>query len=786
MGCLFLTSKVALCESVPSPNDSGSADPHSDLVASRIIGITPGFPMNGVITAQPGTDDWGNDVNFTTDPLNVVSRGFTGGPLLGNGDIGLTQGGDKDSQVLYISKNGLFRPLGGIRITSLTKGNEPASSRYEQDIFHAVIRATVTINGVPFDMQTWTSASDNMIVTEITNKSALPTDIRVDLWISASLPSQNGKINPPTTFISKTGADKNIIWGTKRLPLNMQAEQFEPLAETAIATTVLGPDKISAIAGDKDSSVTFTVQAKQTILVASFVDGGVGLAPFMPGVESYLNNAIAEVGRFNRDKIESKHQLHLRWWKDFWAKSNVELNDPQMEKFYYGALYALACSNRSGKIAPGLWGNWINSEGPFYDSLYFSNYNFQAPYWGVYTSNHVELAAPFNEQVYGHQPWARNHAHHAGYPGLDEWRVPPVASLNMVGYAKSVPEPLPIAPTRNRKLLNDQLCVSLLSIPNLANYYFYSMDRSYLKDQLYPYLKELSLLWDSYLVKENGKYVINESGAFEEDQGRSKNSTADLGLVRYLYRSLLATSKELNLDADKRADWQEKLDNLSDFPTVTYSGNTVFDDSLDGRGIVVGGNPVSLHAIFPAESVGKNSPQALQTIARDTVDAMQSWNSGNGFPWVFTAAVRAGYDPATVWGHLAARLNGPEWRETNLTLYQWGGGIETFGAIEAINSMLLQSHDNIIRIFPAWPKEKSAKFRGLRAKGAFLVDAAFDNGSISSAQIFSEKGGLCRVSSPWPGAPLLVKDGETLMPAEKSGDDYAFDTIAGHTYILSK
>ncbi len=146
--------------------------------------------------------------------------------------------------MIYISKNGLFRPLGGITITSATKGTETPSSTYEQDISRAEVRANVTLSGVPITMRTWTSATENLIVTEITNNSSSPVDLRADLWISRSPASQHGRTNPPASFISKAGADKNLL-GEPGTPAHHAAGGLDTVAKTAIATAILGAEKLS-------------------------------------------------------------------------------------------------------------------------------------------------------------------------------------------------------------------------------------------------------------------------------------------------------------------------------------------------------------------------------------------------------------------------------------------------------------------------------------------------------------------------------------------------------------
>ena len=76
----------------------------------------------------------------------------------------------------------------------------------------------------------------------------------------------------------------------------------------------------------------------------------------------------------------------------------------------------------------------------------------------------------------------------------------------------------------------------------------------------------------------------------------------------------------------------------------------------------------------------------------------------------------------------------------NLLLYYGGGGIENCGGFLAVNEMLLQSHEGVLRFFPCWPKDQDARFGSLRGVGAFLVSAELKNGTVAGVKIVSEKG----------------------------------------------
>ena len=86
----------------------------------------------------------------------------------------------------------------------------------------------------------------------------------------------------------------------------------------------------------------------------------------------------------------------------------------------------------------------------------------------------------------------------------------------------------------------------------------------------------------------------------------------------------------------------------------------------------------------------------------------------------------------------------------------YGNYSEMFAASEVVSELLLQSVANIIRVFPAWPAGKDARFENLRAKGGFLVSSRLKEGKILSVLIKSTAGGNLCLLNPWKTAKLKV------------------------------
>ena len=258
-------------------------------------------------------------------------------------------------------------------------------------------------------------------------------------------------------------------------------------------------------------SLQFTLKPGDTVAVVSAMLSDLDAPDFL--------RRQAARGRADRRTETTPSARHQKWWAEFWARSFIEIPDQEIEKRWYAALYVMGSCSRAGKVAPGLWGNWITTDRPNWHGDFHLNYNFQAPYYIVYSANHADLSLPFYQAIWESVPNGRAMAKRHGWKGVHF----PVC----IGPWGLFPE----NPDGDWGQRSDAAFAAL----NFIWHYQYTQDADFLRTNAYPYLREVGDFWEDYLKLENGRYVIyNDS--IHEGSGPDMNPLLSLGLVRTLFQ----------------------------------------------------------------------------------------------------------------------------------------------------------------------------------------------------------------------------------------------------------
>jgi alpha-L-fucosidase 2 len=701
---------------------------------------------------------------FTRPPANVPTNHVVDGPLLGNGDVGVVLSGPPEALHFHFGKNDCWtrdsRKLhGGPTILTVgglsleTSALSDATYIIEQDIENAELRGRFSGAKDALDFVAWMPRNPNVLVCELNNSSAGPLKLTARLWAG----------DPQADFANRTGQATRFTTGTagNELWFSREVDPDTPEGLTvAVAMACHGTD-----ARIVNGGVAIRLEPGETVRLLTAVVSNRDKADPLAAARLTVGSPVS-------DRLEAWRTAHAAWWREYWNRSHVDVGDPLIHRYYYGAYYILACCcGDANKVAPGLFGNWITTDTPAWRGDFHLNYNYKAPWWGVFSGNRAELAATYDQPLLDYRPQAREHARSAGLPGV----------LYPVGIG-----PWGICSDAN---FWGQKSNAAYATVNMIMRWRATCDLEYLQNTAYEFVREVGNFWESALCFENGRYMIR-GDSIHEGSGQDVNPLLSLGFVRMIFTFLLEASIVLEQDADKRKMWQKILSHISAFPTQERNGHRVFrltEHGMDWAGT----NSLELQHVFPAGCIGLGSSPEILEIARETVRQLGVWDDFNSFPTFYTQAARVGYDPEIILEKLGEQLRSPH-ALPNLYLSYGGGGIESCGGITgAINEMLMQSHEGVIRLFPCWPRQRDARFEKLRAQGAFLVSGTLRDGFVSCVTIHSEAGGQCRLANPFlEGAVIIVRDASTRIavwgPSEggsvlewltQRGADYAVECL---------
>lgn len=727
---------------------------------------------------------------FTQPPQQTPTSKPPDAPLAGNGDIGLTMGGNPENLCFFLGKNDFWRaypvyPGGGIALPGgLTIGiNALKGAAYyaEQIQDKAIIKASFKKNGLTVTLNTWVAAENNMMTASFSaNKTCR---LKLNLW--------SAKGNTAVNHAGKTG---DVIWVSRSFE---NTPMLEWPSHVILAMKVLGAEL------KNDGTVTLLPNQKVTISVIMYTNHD---------RKDWKDAAINEARLLTPGKIGKIQTVHEQWWKNFWDRSNIKIGDMVLEKYYYASQYLFACITRGNKFAPGIWGPFVTRDSTSWGGDYHLNYNYEAPFWAAYSSNYIDLIDNYDQPLLDYMKMGKFHAqdllHINGmyYPvgigpkGLctTRWPLTPDEMEKRYGSREDTID-------HGYKFLGQKIN-AVFGAGNMLMRFYSTYDANYAR-RIYPYLLQCANFWEDYLKLENGRYVIYNDHFGEvmpnlknKGQWRNQlgdfNSTLSLGLVKMLFKGMMDVSSFLKIDETRQAKWQDIRNHISDFPVGETNGRIALKNAEKSPSAWVnrvdGLSRVSIHGlILPGGVAGPISTPEFNKILlsdishwKDKAESPADWGNtlGNGIETCFPGAVRAGYNPDEVLNYLKARIAAQSL--PNLWITQSGGGIETLAAVPlTINEMLLQSYEGVVRVFPNWNHAKDASFDKLRAYSAFVISSKLKNGKVEYVSLLSEKGRNCTMENPWPDQKVhLIRNGKNAEIL--NGKTITFNTGENEKIIL--
>jgi len=440
--------------------------------------------------------------------------------------------------------------------------------------------------------------------------------------------------------------------------------------------------------------------------------------------------------------------------------------------------YLLISSSRPGSLPANLQGVWNNMLQPPWDSDFHLDLNLQMNYWPAEVCNLSECAEPLFHFFDGLIPEAQTAA--LDLYGARGIYIPITTDV----WAKCTPE----APGWD---------VWTGAAAWLAQHYWwhyeFTGDEAFLKDRAYPFMRQVALFYEDYLVKDSaGRLVPVPSQSPEnrvvggcEPVSLCVAATMDLELIHDVLSHILTASKILGIDEEERSKWQDILNAIPSLQVGQYG--QLQEWLVDYEEVEPGHRHLShLFALFPSDQISLEKTPQLAQAAQTSLERREAHSTsycGWTHAWMACCWARLA-EGNKAWEHLRALLT--DFTTFSLLDLIFGDCFQiegNFGGTAAVAEMLLQSHHGLLRILPALPEQWSeGEVKGFVARGGFEVDIRWQKNAVEQVTLHSRLGKKAFVRIDTPGEFLVLCDGVALECGRPSEREYTFSTTAGKSY----
>ena len=439
-------------------------------------------------------------------------------------------------------------------------------------------------------------------------------------------------------------------------------------------------------------------------------------------------------------------------------------------------------------LPSNLQGLWVGANNSPWHSDYHMNVNLQMNYWPTYSTNMAECAEPLVDYVDAlREPGRVTAAIYAGVSSADGEEKGFMAHTQNNPFGWTCPG------------WSFSWGWSPAAVPwilqNCWSYYEYTGDVSYLRDNIYPMMKEEARLYDQMLVRDSDGKLVSSPAYSPEHGPVTSGNTYEQTLIWQLYEDTIKAAEILGTDEELVATWKANQADLKGPIEVGDSGQikewyteTTFNHNASGATLGEGYNHrhmSHLLGLFPGDLITEDNAEwfaAAKVSMQNRTDASTGW----GMAQRINSWARLG-DGNKAYQIIKNLFNGGIY--ANLFDYHQPRYFQidgNFGYTSGVAEMLLQSNAGYINLLPAVPDDwANGSVNGLVAQGSFEVSMDWADGNVTTATILSKNGGEAVVQTKNASLATVVdSDGKVVDVTPVKENRISFATKAGKSYTL--
>lgn len=651
---------------------------------------------------------------------------------------------------------GSFQTLGDLWIDF---GQDMTYENYyrELDLNDAVVRLAYTQNGVNFRREIFTSQPGQVMVARFT----------------ADKPGQitfSCKMNRPEHYRTYSENEQLVMTGALK-----DGKGGENLRYMARLKAINKNGRVTY----NDSTLSVKNADEVILLLAASTDYMLDY-PLFKG-RKYADLTNESIAKAAAQDYEALLQNHLKEYQAYFSRVSLDIgsgetdrvptnerlerfketgSDPHLVEllFQYGR-YLLISSSRPGTLPANLQGLWTNKIQSPWNGDYHTNINVQMNYWPAEVTNLPEMHLPlfdFVEMI--SEPGAETAR--VQYR-MDGWVLHPVS--NIWGYTS----PGEVASWG----LHSGGAAWISS--HIFEHYAFTQDLDFLA-RMWPVLEDAVKFYLEWLVAEpgTGRLVsgpaVSPENTFIAPDGShcqvSMGPAHDQQVIWQLFSDYLDASEILGIENDmleKVAGAKERLAG----PEIGEDGRLMewrenFAEAEPGHRHIS-----HLFAMHPGSQINIKDTPGLMQAAEKSLDyrlAHGGGHTGWSAAWLISQYARLAKAQKA-----KESLNTVISKSTSPNLFGQHPPFQmdaNFGTTAGIAEMLIQSHAGYIHLLPALPVEWSeGSVKGLKARGGFTVDMAWEKGELVKVIITSQKGKPCEVMYQDRINTLSIEEGESIV-----------------------